>query len=397
MAQDDDAVSDDLTAGVIPKNIQHEQLPPKVFKPWHHPRKQWVRVKQWKQEILRLVDALTLTDKPLTYLSLPGDDLLDIRVIYEACERKEVKLRFLGFNSTTGNDPAIGAERSLSIAEVVSLPLIDDNSLVVRDRLESIANKTSVGFKWVRDYGTFDVINIDLCDSIAAPGQRRGSGPNYYDVLLSLLGHQVNTRTTPWLFFLTTRCGSGDVHTEDVKKLYECVKNNIARSEAFCSIMAELFGLDKFDEKSLEDIQQQTSFPAFMQMFCIGFGKWLLQTMMTGVPPSKVKMLTSYYYQVTEPGDMISVAYRFDPVPQRPTDAAGLTSRPAPPTHVLHDAEIQLAVTIVERTRSLVDVDNTLSTSAEDMERMIASTESLLRNARYPIETYRDWVANKTD
>lgn len=393
MAQDDDTLTDDLLFDIIPKNIQHEQLPPKEFKPWHRPRKQWIRVKQWKQETLRLVDAIILTDRPLTYLSLPGDDLLDVRVIYEACERKQVKLRFLGFNNPVGNSTAMDAERSLSIAEVVSLPLVDDNSIVVPDRLESIANNKSVGFKWVRDYGTFDVINIDLCDSISAPSQRRRGGPSYYDILLSLLGHQVSTRTAPWLFFLTTRCGIGDVHSDDIKKLYECVKSNITQSEGFCEIMADLFGLDSFDENSLATVQEQTGFPEFMQMFCIGFGKWLLQTMMTGIPPSKVKMLTSYHYQVTEPGDMISVAYRFDPVPQSPVDPVGLASKPTTFSTALQTLEAQLAVTIVERTKGLVDVDTTLKTNPEDMEKMISSTEALLSNARYPVEQYRGWLS----
>ena len=395
MPQDNDATTeDDLLSDVIPQNIQHEQLPRKDFMPWHRPRKQWVRVKQWKQETLRLVDAIKLTDRPLTYLSLPGDDLLDIRVIYEACERKQVKLRFLGFNNPIGSGIAVDAERSLSIAEVISLPLVDDNSIVVRDRLESIANKKSLGFKWVRDYGTFDVINIDLCDSISAPSQRRGNGPTYYDALFYLLEHQVKTRTSPWLFFLTTRCGNGDVHPEDVESLYSCIRSNVKMSETFCAIMADLFGLDNFDESSLTTVKERTGFPEFMQMFSIGFGKWLLQAMMKGIPPSKVKMLTSYHYQVMEPGDMISVAYRFDPMPQPPIDPVGLTSKSTSSPETLHIIETQLAVTIVERTKALVDVDDTLGASPNEMENMIASTEALLSNARYPVDRYRGWLSS---
>lgn len=394
MAQDNDAVTDDLLSDVIQNNIQHEQLPLKDFKPWHRPRKQWIRVKQWKHEILRLVDAVMLTDRPLTYLSLPGDDLLDVRVIYEACERKQVKLRFLGFNQPTKSDAVISSERSLSVAEVVSLPLVDDNSRVVPDRLESIANEKSIGFKWIREYGTFDVINIDLCDSISAPGQRTKGGTTYYDVLISLLGKQVSSRTTPWLFFLTTRCGNNDVHPEDVQKLYRCVRDNVAESAAFCKIMADLFGLANFDESSLAAIQQETAFPTFMQMFCIGFGKWLLQTMMTSIPPSRVKMLASYHYQIMEQGDMVSVAYRFDPVPQPPVDAVGLAQNPVLISRVVQNAEAELAVTIVDRTKGMVDVDAKLRTTPEDMERMIESTEALLRQARYPVERYRDWLSS---
>lgn len=394
MAEDSEVVVDDLLLDIVRQSIEHEQLAAKEFQPWHRPRKQWVRVKQWKREIQRLVDALNLTDRPLTYLSLPGDDLLDVRVVCEVCEHKKIKLRFLGFNSPLSKDASANAERSLSIAEIVSLPFVDDNSLVICDRLESIANVRSVGFKWVREYGTFDVINFDLCDSISAPSRRRSGNPTYYDVIDTLFANQVRNRTAPWLFFLTTRCGSSDVHIEDIAKLYECVENNVAQSAEFRLLLSNLFNIEDFDEESLKIIQARIDFPVFMQMFCIGFGKWLLQKMIACIPPSKITMLTSYQYKIKEPGDIISVAYRFDPMPQFPVDSVGLANVASIPTPVFQEAE--LALKIVESTKNMIDIDSILASSPSEMENMVSSTESMLQNARYPVQTYRNWLAGET-
>ena len=393
MPQDDDTATDDLLSDVIQQGIHHEQPPIKEFKPWHRPRKQWIREQQWREGILGLIDSLPLTDRPFTYLSLPGDDLLDVRVIYDACYLEKVRLRFLGFNSL-GNNQAAQTELSISLSEVTSLPLIDETSTVVLDKLESIVNRNSRGYSRVRQFGTIDALNIDLCDSIAAPRHWRrgqGGGDTYFDTLLVLLQHQVLNRTAPWLLFLTSRCNPVNVGAEYAERLYGCIKGNLGNPE-FCIVMAEILNLDAFDESVLATFQAESTFPTFMQMFCIGFGKWLLQTMIASSPPSAVTMLSSYHYQVTDPGDMVSVAFRFDPIIQLPRDRAGLTRVGTTVAQKVPVSEVELAIKIVQQTQLLTDVDQLLGAHPEDMERMIASTEVLLRNARYPVESYRGWL-----
>ncbi len=281
---------------------------------------------------------------------------------------------------------------------MTSLPLVDGTSTIVLDKLESIANKESIGYSRVRQFGTIDAVNIDLCDSIAAPSHwRKGQkgGDTYFDTLLVLLQHQVLNRTAPWLLFLTSRCNAVSVGTEYDEKLHGCIKDNLNNQE-FCIVMADILGLAIFDEAALATFQTETTFPSFMQMFCIGFGKWLLQLMATAGPPSAVTMLSSYYYQVANPGDMISVAFRFEPIIQLPRDRAGLTRISSSTAQEPAVNEVDLAIKIVEQTRRLTDVDQLLNANPETMEQMIVSTVTLLSNARYPVETYRDWVAPKT-
>ncbi|MBR7512572.1 hypothetical protein KC219_20620, partial [Mycobacterium tuberculosis] len=51
----------------------------KDFSQWHLPRKQYIRIHQWCREVAQLAREITIGNgKTFNYLTLPGDDLLDI-------------------------------------------------------------------------------------------------------------------------------------------------------------------------------------------------------------------------------------------------------------------------------------------------------------------------------
>jgi len=52
-----------------------------AYKPWHHPVKQIVRARQWAALTKRLIEARTDATAKLRYFTLPGPDLLDVRVL----------------------------------------------------------------------------------------------------------------------------------------------------------------------------------------------------------------------------------------------------------------------------------------------------------------------------
>src|SRR5687767_14563357 len=78
---------------------QHATLPLRHVKPWHKPRKQWIRRNQWLKEMSDLCELLKFRERQtLRYLSLPGEDLLDVRVLRECCVARQLKLKYLGLN-----------------------------------------------------------------------------------------------------------------------------------------------------------------------------------------------------------------------------------------------------------------------------------------------------------
>src|SRR4051812_44403255 len=66
------------------------------FKPWHKPRKHFLRVYQWCSEIRGLIRELDYKEgDTVRYLGLPGEDFLDIRTLAGVCDRAKVKLKYL--------------------------------------------------------------------------------------------------------------------------------------------------------------------------------------------------------------------------------------------------------------------------------------------------------------
>ena len=85
-----DIADESLTEGIAPVGIEHEApLEEKGFKAWHKARKQWVRKEQWVKETESLICGFPLGRRSqLRYLSLPGEDMLDIRLIAGLCKEK---------------------------------------------------------------------------------------------------------------------------------------------------------------------------------------------------------------------------------------------------------------------------------------------------------------------
>ena len=172
MMNDHESASDDdeLYDGIVDVPAYSAPLPvSKPFLAWHRPRKQYVRDKQWSQQISRLLRDHPPQDNTLRYLGLPGVDLLDLRYFNSmVCQPKAVSLCFLGFNNAARPSTSAGIELNISIDEVMKTSGIDPRSSIIRDDFSSLANLSSLAFKSAKNIGPYDVINLDLCDGFGA-------------------------------------------------------------------------------------------------------------------------------------------------------------------------------------------------------------------------------------
>src|SRR5581483_595570 len=132
--------------GIFGTNLYEAPVPPKRdFLPWHRPRKQFVRDRQWREQIDFLLNDIELEDNVLRYLGLPGIDLLDLRYFHsKLCEPKQIRLRFLGFNNSAHPTSELQPELNVSLDEVRRLSLVDPRSDVVWDDFARLANENSL-------------------------------------------------------------------------------------------------------------------------------------------------------------------------------------------------------------------------------------------------------------
>lgn len=366
-----------------------EELPEKQFKPWHKPRKHYLRVYQWCQEITALIKELDLgTGEALRYLGMPGEDLLDVRTLQGVCERGKVKLRYLGFDSTADNEGQY--ELNLSKHEVASLGFMDPFSKILKDRVERIAVDKSITQMHFEQLAPYDVINLDLCDSVAA-----GTGPgSYYDALTQICNLQLKAgRSKPWLLFMATRATRSQIDNVSKVKLLQCIQTNMASSSTFAQRVKERLSLDAQDVANEIADATLLEHVRLVRAFGLGLAKWLLKVCMSTDPKVAVRLLGSYSYRIehNEP-DMLSLAFRFEPIIHPRVDDSGL-GRAAVAVTVSAPTEESLGIALAEGVGDVRDVDQLLANDAKLMAKVTGQAATVLEAARYSRDRYLEWLA----
>ncbi len=394
--------SDDLDSGFGYEDVSHAKVSlKKNFLPWHKPRKQYIRSNQWNKIILSLVDALDLKNKTrsLEYLSLPGPDLLDVRSLYTACADKEVKIRFTGLNVIAETDKESVMDQLISLDELRGLKYIDPSSDVHQDHLERLANKTSIAYQNViKQAPTYDVINIDLCGSfLEAPPKDKQS--NYYDALFELLRYQADNRTEDWVFFITTRTNKDMVHKETFEtfvKVLEGIFDVDQKVYDKCNEL-EIFSKNTLIDRRI-DVNQIDS-KSFNNLVSAGIGKWVLNALTAQTPAYKSKMLKLFGYNVLlDPKsacDMISFGFWCTKIPTKAVDPFGLAAGGANLASEAVDLTIsRCRLSVIDSISKIVDVDEHLA-SDEAFEEALSSSVSLMKSARYDIDSYVAWARSE--
>ena len=376
--QSDD--QDDLTAGIFGDfEYVRPQTQPKKFKPWHKPRKQFVRREQWSALLRRLYEKREPRD-PLRYLGLPGTDLLDLRYLHEQlCRASERPLRFLGFNMEAQAGNSAYVQLSVSLDEVRRLPHVDAQSEVIPDDFRRISDRDSIAWSRTRRLGPFDVVNIDLCDGLASdPPQTDGS---IYEALAQLTALQARN-PDPWLLLVTTRIGRGMFDADAEQRLVDIFHENVASCEGFVEACEQLL------ESDVRSIDPATCSEAdLINLMTVAVGKWL-SALVQAHGPSRVELASTHGYRIDPDAvreDLVSLAFRFNPVVAASPDALS----PTAPASV---DECATAKGILKRSARRLDVDTILEQQPEVLEELIGETERLLADARYEVAGYRPWL-----
>lgn len=389
-----DEFDDSALVGRVARRRVPEEQPGRAFKPWHRPRKQWVRRFQWHASVAGLLrEAHFPADgRIMRYLSLPGEDLLDVRVLREACEDAGVELRFTGLNAVAAGS-ARDIQLNIAESEMRGLAGIHDGSAVVRERFETVANAESLAFAEIRDGGPFHAINIDLCDHLALKPQG-GGRHTVIDALAEVIQLQLRNAMHPWLLFVTTRIAPDQIDARNLAALVQAVTDNVLASDEFADRTARLL------RREAEALQAALRDPAgldpleFTKLFALGFGKWLLRFVGAAHPARELRMLPSCFYAVV-PGrpDMLSLGFRCDVVRAPAQDRYELVaSRRDDPAA----AEIDQGLGILEVTERITNLDAALAEDAQLMEAVTAESADLLRAAHYDVDGdpgYRGWIA----
>lgn len=416
--------SDDFVNEIVPDKLpEHVQPTPgrADFRPWHRVRKEFIRrdqwnlltrrmiVGRWKRELQQPDDTWSLDEPaaepavtldpaappltPLRCLVIPGDDLLDVRALYRDVDELKCRIRYLGFNESEGSNE-VGTRVHISNNEVTSLPNVVHDSMVVRDKFEALASPASIAMRYLKRFGPYHVVNLDLCGSIF-PNTVRDSTP-FYEALAGLLRYQCREQRSEWLLFITTMVQPNVVHPERFNLLGQPTRHNYDQHADFANLITGLIPEAAFpatppppiDTAALDNGQM-------IQLFSLAFGKWLLSFCQTAQPQWTVAMRRSFTYPMNEAEGavMLSLAYELKPNLVPPVDPTGMTAQQVAPGAPF-PTERDCALKMIGLVDGMKDVAAILAADAALKDQLKGAQARLLEAAGYDPEAYQAWVAN---
>ena len=352
---------------------------PKDFKPWHKPRKQFVRREQLARLVRRLYSQRP-QEEPLRYLGLPGTDLIDLRYLYEqVCRDASRPLTFLGFNTEIDPQSSARIELDVSLHEVRRLPRVNEQSDVLHDDFRSIGNPASLAWKQAESLGPFDVVNIDLCGGVAS--DEPSNSQSIYAAMARLIALQ-SKNARPWLLLVATRIGHGMFDPEAEAELVARFRENVCSCDGFVEDCARHLHLDAntIDASSCSDAE-------YLNLMMIAMSKWLAKLVQASAP-SRVELASAQGYRVGRDAaceDLVSLAMRFEPVIEPSPNPLSPTAPPA-------IDECEIAKAMLRRVASKKDIDALLAEDSGLEESLTVEMEHLLTRARYDAALYREWL-----
>ncbi len=203
----DDGDEAEMSAFSLPANVEELVVPqPLAFAPWHKPRKQFIRKYQWVKHAHGVIAQLREAGKwndgaPLKYLTLPGPDLLDVRLLAEVCSRENIDFHYTGFCHASESD----AERLRKNIHQFSIDhgeRIRPGSEVHPARIEDVVVQRSSAETLLKRDGHYDIVNIDACSPIANDNHERTD--RLIDAIRKIIEFQLSSSRLPWMLYLTT-------------------------------------------------------------------------------------------------------------------------------------------------------------------------------------------------
>jgi hypothetical protein len=403
MSSPESDIAEGITLDKLPEHIG----PPRTtFLPWHRVRKQYIRRHQWNELIKRNVKGKWRRElqrpsatagqtqitmhvvEPLRCLVIPGDDLLDVRSLWNEINPLDCFIRYLGFNQGHGSEEQ-GTRLHLANNTMTSLDGVLRDSQVLRDRFEAIAGVNSQAYSYLKRYGPYHIVNLDFCGSMF-PNIAKTDEP-YYTALNRLLKYQFAAQKTNWLLFITTIVEPGVVDDERMQKLCTPTRDNFddnvdfaTRVETFVPRAAMQDGVKKVNLSELSGEQ-------IICLFGIALGKWLLRLGQVASPRWTVEMRRSFRYSINKGVGAVMLSLAFDITPnfEPPLDATGISKLQIPVK--AFPSERECAIKLAESVANIANVEDILT--AERLRTALRDEAAdLLASVGYDREKYLQWV-----
>jgi len=390
---------DDFNSSVLPPEPKPMAAPePLEFKPWHKPRKQYVRTEQWLKHVKGVVEKLgpqNFSDgEPLRYMTLPGPDLLDIRLIAEFCSSRSIKLRYTGFCYSDENEER-RLRQNVNEFSITHKDSVLESSRVVKSRLQEVGIKNSEASVAMLRGGPFDVVNIDACEPLASDDEDVSG--RLVDAIRAITEYQLKHRRKSWILLLTTPIQIDSISERSLSALNGQVTENADKDADFSQELSQQFQQGENLAQFLTRMSS-TNGDGLLSIFSLGLAKWLIH--LAEQAHFKVIKLDGFCYSMFKkpPYDpnMVSLCFLFQPQELQIQDNTGLTSNTGSPA--VTTPPVSTHIRALRKAFAIENLDKKLSKDLTLHDNMANQSKSLLREVGYPVDDavngYDAWLTS---
>ncbi|EKO3431562.1 PP_RS20740 family protein [Vibrio fluvialis] len=374
-ATDDLFVNDDIFG-------KHTKRQDKAFKPWHKPRKQYIRDKQWADSLLRLLnDSKYKNIDTIKYFGLPGGDLLDVNYIHKRFNGSDrAKNKTLGvYGFIKDNEDFQKAQGELS--KLLDKEKIANNSNIVQFCFEDIYNRKSDAISRIQNYGTYHFINLDFCDNVLTN--------DTLSALFTLIRYQLDrVAGIPWLLCITTRLNRESSNIDLIEKL-QTIVNELGNIQDTNDKLDALYKEVHKHIKSSTKISEIDDKALINQLLQIGFVLWVIKEANTR--KHKVELKSTFKYSVNlydREQDMHSFVFRLQQPESSSVDTLGLVKTKGEAKPIILPSYSDAACETIEKLSKTHDVDDYFDGNKLELQKYAEQMKELLDECGYDTANY---------
>lgn len=397
----DDDLADGIGPTPPPVRIRKERG---SFKPWHKPRKQAIR---WEHLHYLAIRAFNNKAKDrrdeIKYLGLPGSDFLDIRSLLRLPSKKiggaNPNIFFVGFDTA---DEADGID-NVEEVDIKANPRVSSASRIIRSDIRSLSSRAAVSKLSVDDYAPYDVVNLDLCDSVLADDIN--SRHSIYHAIEEIFKTQRGA-VRGWGLILTTRIDRSSIGLSALRQMQKLINESGVDIDDFLSSYERKLECSIDDSFSCDNIE-------FRQGLMVALLVWLASIAQS--ENLSVKFRTPHVYSVYNEGDpagvedMASLAFYFKkedvPLALFPGDGAAAVDLACGPRGKGNEmgasnnigSDNHFSLEAIEQVSNRVNVDREFLQDKSWLNACLEETRLLLEEAGLEVAGYDEWAISHLD
>ncbi|MEZ2757488.1 hypothetical protein ACBQ54_07160 [Providencia vermicola] len=351
------------------------------FMPWHKPRKQCIRDKQWLEHLIRLIRCNQFRHvDTINYFGLPGGDLLDINFIHKGLYRTSKYIgKKLGFHGIIDSVDDYNKAQG-EFTKLLDMDDISNESRLDNFNFEDLNKLDSVAWARIKNFGTYHFINLDFCNNVLT----NKTLPS----LLYLLQYQMQKAVgVPWLLCITTRLNK-DSANADIIGRFKSVIEEIVQGGELSEKIKTCFNEAYECMCTLDDLNNSDDKLLVNQILQICLVLWVLKLAVS--LNNKIELKSSFKYSVdlfNRDADMHSFVFFFEKPEVLIPDCTGIVSIEKTKNIDVNYAD--LALSAIDKLSGTLDVDAYLDSRPDELDKYANEMMELLSNCGYNVSQYK--------